>query len=460
MHLLILGDFAGDRRDTPLAERPLRRIDIDNFDAAMSRLAPRLTLALDGGGEAVIEPNCLDDLHPDALYRDLPLFAALRETRARLADPATFADAAAELGKAPVDTPATPSTGTSGEATSDTLERLLGKRPNTATETQAATGVAGFIRNIVTPFVTPDNLARQEAVLAGYDQAVAEQMRRILHHPRFQKLEATWRSLWSLISNLESDDERLQVHILDAGRDELRADLGAALGHALTRAAAGDHGWSMIVADMSFSTAAEDLQLLASLATLAAHAGGPLLAAAAPDLLGVASLHKTPEPAQWTALPDTAQQNWHALRTSAIAPWIGLALPRILLRLPYGRDTDGIDAFAFEEVGAGHAHEHFLWGNPAYVCARLLAEDFLEAGWSMTPGTHLGIGDLPAYSLQQESETVLLPCAEINLSDRAAEAILARGLIVLQSGRHRNAVRLPRLQSIADPACGLSGAWA
>ena len=107
MRILVMGDFSGRHSrgvETPadLASRATVAVDIDNFDRALSRLAPRLQLppsAADGSGLA-IEFRQLDDFHPDHLYKSLSLFQALRETRARLLNPATFAQAAAELRQA------------------------------------------------------------------------------------------------------------------------------------------------------------------------------------------------------------------------------------------------------------------------------------------------------------------------------------------------------------------------
>jgi type VI secretion system protein ImpC len=47
----------------------------------------------------------------------------------------------------------------------------------------------------------------------------------------------------------------------------------------------------------------------------------------------------------WRAQEDA--QRWQALRHSSAAPWLGLALPRLLMRLPYGPDTDAVDGFDF-----------------------------------------------------------------------------------------------------------------
>ena len=143
----------------------------------------------------------------------------------------------------------------------------------------------------------------------------------------------------------------------------------------------------------------------------------------------------------------------------AVAPWIGLALPRLLLRQPYGAKTDPIDAFDFEEIADTALHEAYLWGNPAYGCALLIGQSFAENGWDMAPGDVLELADLPACVVSGEDGRMLKPCAEMLLSERAIDLLLKEGLMPFASYRDRNACRLTRFQSISEPAAPLAGRW-
>ena len=88
---------------------------------------------------------------------------------------------------------------------------------------------------------------------------------------------------------------------------------------------------------------------------------------------------------------------WEALRKLPEASYLGLALPRFLLRLPYGADTDPTERFAFEEMDARPEHDHYLWGNPALACAYLLAQAFSQDGWDLRPGVVQEIESLPLH---------------------------------------------------------------
>ena len=70
----------------------------------------------------------------------------------------------------------------------------------------------------------------------------------------------------------------------------------------------------------------------------------------------------------------------------------------------------------------------------------------------------VGPGDfIYTYSYEEHGEARLKPCAEAFLSDRAAEAILARGIMPVRSYANRNAAQLARFQSVADPPHALAG---
>jgi type VI secretion system protein ImpC len=152
-------------------------------------------------------------------------------------------------------------------------------------------------------------------------------------------------------------------------------------------------------------------------------------------------------------------ESWAAVRRLPQAGWLGLALPRFLMRLPYGKQTTPAENFAFEEFSGAPDHEDYLWANPALACAYLLAEAFAESGWDLRPGEVSEISGLPAHVYRAHGESHLKPCAEALLSEDAAEAILDRGLMPFVSVKGSDTIRLLRFQSIAMPAAPLAGRW-
>jgi type VI secretion system protein ImpC len=443
-------------------------LDLDRFDAAFRQMAPALVIGAGDGHPAglSIAFETLDDFHPDRLYARLEALRPLRESRARLQDPATRAQESARLmadGAQPsrVDVP-------SDEATvDDTLRRLIGVRPQP--HAASAPGVVdALVRRLVEPHVVSDTAASVAPYVAALDASASDLMRAVLHDPDFQALEALWRGVRALVDTIDLDSGEVTLHIVDVSKDELLADLAATAGDA-ERSAAGrllqahfrndeeSPPRPVLVGAYTFDASTDDVALLGHLGVLASRVGGPMLAGATPRLVGCAALNEDTDPKRWAYDDPDVGQRWHELRRSPAARWLGLTVPRLLLRLPYGAKTDAIESFAFEEWSAAATHEHYLWGNAALACAGVVARAFGSDGDDASLEGPIDLDDLPAHVCDVDGERRLVPCAEVVLPLRIGEELRRRGLMPLLSYRNRNAARLMGLQSVADPPAGLAG---
>ncbi|MGD8277594.1 MAG: type VI secretion system contractile sheath large subunit, partial [Gemmatimonadota bacterium] len=287
----------------------------------------------------------------------------------------------------------------------------------------------------------------------------------VLRDPSFRAVEAIWRALHLLVRRVETDSS-LGIWLCDVTRDELAADLdgaaslgASALHHAVIEREAKTPGsvpWSLIVGDFTFGPDPADVRLLEGLAALARATHAAFLAAASPALAGAAGFEGEADPAAWTAV---AGPEWAAFRRSPLAHHAGLVLPRVLQRLPYGEDNESCDAFDFEEVDAPPRHGDLAWGNPAFPCAVLIARAFSRAGWKLRSAFDPDLSGLPLHLYRENGETKAQPCAETLLTERAALRLLELGPMPLASIRDQDAVRLVRLQSVADPPAPLAARW-
>lgn len=473
--ILLLSDLHGNATPPaePVIERPIVKVDIDNLDDVLARLAPAVQLSPDAGSERV-EIRRFDDFHPDTLVETLSAFRRLRDLRTRLGHPSTFAGAVAELQvEAPASVPAPVGTEpvagpVAGPATSppngdngpSMLDRLLGRKdPVRAAATpaalspQAASSAAdALIRQAIAPHIVPAPSPQLPQMLAAVDAALTDLMRAVLHDGGFQDVEAAWRAVQWLVSTLELG-ETLELHLLHVTRDELArgaapdGDLWRRLVEPESRPDGGLE-FSALIGNFVFGPSADDLAVLEQMGTLAAGLGAPFIAGASAPLLGATTLASQPHPREWTPLDADAEARWQALRAHPAAAHVGLALPRFLLRLPYGRRTDAIAAFAFEEQPVRPEHESFLWGNPAFAYAVAVARALDPDGDPSTAGS---IEGLPAFTFTTNEETTLQPPAEISPSEAAVAAIQARGIMPLISFRGRDAIRLVMPHSIANP---------
>ncbi len=466
LHLLVLGAFSGG---TVEDLHPVS-IGVDNFDAVMRRLIPEVTLDLSaqGMGKVTLAFEDIDHFHPDSLYRRLDVVAELRESRARLKDPARFeAETARLLSDATEDSTGQASApAPSSDDDDNVFSRLLGQEVGSGA-TAARSTVDRMVANLVTPHIQPGMGAEQDALVASIDQAIAEYIRAVLHAPAFQALEALWRAVHWLV--YENPADEIAVTLADVSRDRLLTDFGATGGD-ITQSmmfrklvtenqGPGARAYHAVIADLTFSASAEDIALLADLGLVAGAAGAPLLAGAAPGLYGAGDVSRQDNFDAWAPLDGDNAARWESLRQSELAPWIGLAAPRMIGRLPYGRGTDEIERFDFTELLPNAEHETFLWMNGAFACAQLLAAAYAASGWNFTPGDALDVMDLPLALYEAHGGQAIKPCAEVNLSERGAAALAGLGIMGLLSHRDRNAVRVAGFRSIAEPPTMLAGVW-
>jgi len=419
--ILVVGDFSGGGGKL---RKPLE-IDRDNFDDVLARLTPELRLDF-ANNPLTIRFRELDDFHPDRLYERLPPFQSLRGLREQIEDGGMM--------PGPSLNPAV-----SG---ADLLKMMAGEDPTASAAAPAPTSTwDAMLHDLVAPYAEAKPDPRKPEWIAQTDAAITGEMRGLLHHPAFQQLEAAWRGLYFLVRRLETS-EMLKIYVWDVPQSELTSDEGLALLQrvmvAETVGTLGSPPWSVLAGLYSFGP--EHETALDRIAAIARMANAPLIAGVAPDVVGLSKVFDT-------------------LRHSSSARWIGLAMPRFLLRLPFGAKTDPTDTFAFEEMPVTPEHERYLWGNPAIACAYLLGEAFTRYGWAMRPGQVSDIAHLPAHIYKSEFEPELKPCAEVLLTEEAVELLLDRGLIPLISFRGADHVRVGRIQSIADPSSLLAGRW-
>ena len=431
-HILVAGDFTGGAG----AVRKAIPIDRDTFDRVLGALSPAVEIQL-GSTPLKIQFQEVEDFHPDRLFERLAPFQALRSLRARLRDPATFAAAAAEMApRTDGPPPASPPPELANLSGADVLSMMMGEAPAREKSSEAARPLSDFeqmLRDMVAPYASPRPDPRQPELIAQTDAAITGIMRAILHDARFQTLESNWRALHFLVRRLETGED-LKIALLDMPHMEMVGEAGITN---LRRALAGEARG--VIAALYYFSPADEAALL-RLAALARSGRAPLLGGLAPDVVGLTGV-------------------FQELRHSPDARWIGLALPRFLLRLPYGRETSPADTFEFEEMPEPPAHQRYLWGHPAAACAYLLGETFQRQGWAMRPGTFDAIDGLPLHVYNDDGEAALKPCAEVLLTEEAAMLLLDRGFMPLASYKGTDRVRVVRFQSIADPLAPLAGRW-
>lgn len=401
--IYILGDFSG-RRETPWLQRKIQKIDRDNFEQILAKIAPQI--AVDAGGVA-LSFTALEDFHPDVWLKKVSIIAELLGLKRQLQNPDTAAQAASNIqaflpGAVGSDL-ATPPQAIQ-ENQEDMLQRLLGKTPETpAAET---TSIDRWLKELVAPHVAQDAGPQYQPLIQLIDVTVTQLLRSILHSSVFQSREALWLVTHALLN--EEATERHDCYLLDIAQDELTAAIGSGatqdftqklLHHSQTAEPEQD---VLLLGDFSFSASGSDDALLDYCTSLAAACAGQFLAAVDQSFL---------------------QRSANAGLCYAENPNLMLTYPRYLVRLPYGDKRDPIESFAFEECQAIPQAGELLWGNPAFLLARAM----LRIAADETAAEAQFFGDIPAFS----GGPKLQPAVEMVLTEAQANAVLAQGILPL-----------------------------
>ena len=453
MHILILADWLGETRASvpPGEGRPVK-IDIDNFYQVMAKMGPSLSL----DDHEKLDFSDIEDFHPDRLCQRLSSLKDLVLLYKGLDDPVRLRELMDQLHQPKDPSPTRPAS--ADKATE--LEQLLGGRPTEqARDTAGESRVRKLIGEVVSPHLIDTRSAEphRQAVLAR----LIEEMNAVLQDPRFQSLEANWRGLWWLVSQLVSED--IQLALLPMNREELMLDLQAAGADlektAIHRQIVGNSGrpsWSLVLGLHEFGPDVEDIMALTAIAMIAEAAAVPFIASASPCLVGCDEPRNLVDPMLWKVGPeDEALELWQSLRQSSAGHWIGLVVPGVLARLPYAPATDPIESFEFSE--------HFADGNGlpmfsgALAAAAALGINFENHGDRMNPTTPVALQDLPGFSFSRDGEACFQSAVEVALPDRAMDGLIQQGLTPLAGAVNRTDVYVPACYALSGGA--LRGRW-
>jgi type VI secretion system protein ImpC len=432
--IYILGNFSG-RSDLAWEQRKIRRITIDSFDSVMTQIMPSLEIS----PGAILRFETLDDFHPDAWLKRVPILADLLQLKKELSNPSTASQAAAKIRAfLPADTKNETAIQQqeATESQEEMLERLLGRKPERATGGTDA--MDKYIDQVVSPHVTKDAEPRHQALIKVIDTTISQFLLTVLHRPDFQALEALWRASEALV-NEESTDQQ-NFFLVDISQAELLAEHGkgsrAVEQTLLQHVRSGDGEQDIVlIGDYCFSDSADDRALLIFCSRLAQACGADFLGAAGHALI------------ENTIFGEAENLgNWEQYLKQICADRIVLAYPRYLQRLPYGAKREPIEALAFEECPDVPRNDELLWGNPAFLCARILIRNRQE----QQADESCFLEDIPAFAFDQDGEQVLQPGTEIVLNEAQANALVSQGVTPLLGFRQRQGVRLLPITTLSE----------
>ena len=306
-------------------------------------------------------------------------------------------------------------------------------------------GVKALIPKLFEPGRKVDKVSNAviDDMIAEIDKTLSLQLDAVLHEPEFQKLESAWRSVKYLVDKTDFR-ENIKLEVLNISKDDLLADfedspeiVKSGLYRTFYTAEFGQFGgkpYGNIVANYEFSPKPQDVALMQHIASVSAMSHAPFVAAAGPEFFGLESFDGLPKLKDLETIFEGPQYiKWRSFRESEDSRYVGLALPRYLLRLPYGPDTQPVKAFNYEETVSG-SHENYLWGNSAFAFASRLTDSFAKYRWCTNIIGPMGGGaveDLPVHLYESMGEIQTKIPTEVLVSDRREYELAEQGFMPL-----------------------------
>ena len=303
--------------------------------------------------------------------------------------------------------------------------------------------VAQFLEGSMT--LSRDSEAMINARIAQIDHLISLQLNEVLHHPAFQKLEGTWRGLKYLIANSETG-VNLKIKVFNCSKKELLRDLQRASEFdqsALFKkvyeeefGVFGGHPFGALLGDYEFGKSPEDLELLEKVSQVAASAHAPFLTAASAEMFNLDSYTELGAPRDLAKIFDTTEYaKWKSFRNSDDSRYVALTAPHILMRQPYGKNTQPVDEFDYEEGVDGNDHSKYLWGNAAWALATRLTDSFAKYSWCASiRGVEGGgkVEGLTVHNFKTDEGDVAMKCpTETSITDRREKELADLGFVPL-----------------------------
>lgn len=311
--------------------------------------------------------------------------------------------------------------------------------------------------------------------IAAIDALMSAQVNAVMHSPRFKQLEGIWRGAGYLVRRA-AGDERIKIRLLDISWAELCRDLERAVEFDQSQlfekvynqefGMPGGEPYGLLIGDYevrhrrSAGHATDDIAALKAMSQVAAAAFAPFIVGCSPAMLGLDGFEDLALPLDLGSLfRQVEYSRWRSFRETDDARFIGVTLPRILIRLPYRDDTSRIDRFRFHEDTTPHDLSGYLWVTAGFAFAAVAIRAFADFGWFAdirgAPRDEVAGGmvvGLPVKSFETDAEGVAQTYStDASISERLEMELSAYGFIPLSDAKHTEYSVFYSNQSVQQP---------
>ncbi|MFU0919522.1 type VI secretion system contractile sheath large subunit [Kluyvera sichuanensis] len=246
--------------------------------------------------------------------------------------------------------------------------------------------------------------------IAELDYQISRQLDAVMHHDAFQAVEGLWRGVKSLVDKTDFR-QNVKVELLDMSKEDLRQDFedspeiiqSGLYKHTYIDEydTPGGEPIAALISAYEFDASAQDVALLRNISKVSAAAHMPFIGSAGPAFFLKDSMEDVAAIKDIGNYFDRAEYiKWKSFRETDDSRYIGLVMPRVLGRLPYGPDTVPVRSFNYVEEVKGPDHDKYLWTNASFAFASNMVRSFINNGWCVQirgPQAGGAVQDLPIH---------------------------------------------------------------
>nr|EMA4729836.1 type VI secretion system contractile sheath large subunit [Klebsiella variicola] len=307
--------------------------------------------------------------------------------------------------------------------------------------------------------------------IAELDFQISRQLDAVMHHQEFQQVESLWRGLKQLVDNTDYR-QNVKTEILDVAKDDLRQDFEDApeliqsglYWHTYTAEydTPGGEPIGSVISAYEFDASPQDVALLRNISRVSAAAHMPFIGAVGPAFFLKETMEEVAAIKDIGNYFDRAEYiRWKSFRETDDARYIGLVMPRVLGRLPYGPDTVPVRSFNYVEQVKGPDHEKYLWTSAAFSFASNMVKSFVNNGWCVQirgPQAGGAVKDLPIHLYDLGTGNQVKIPSEVMIPETREFEFASLGFIPLSYYKNRdyacffsaNSAQKPALYDTAD----------
>jgi type VI secretion system protein ImpC len=282
-----------------------------------------------------------------------------------------------------------------------------------------------------------------DGMVAEIDKRLSAQVNEILHHADFQALESSWRSLRFVVDRVDFR-ENTKLEVLSLKKDELLADLEDSpdltksgfyrIVYSNEYGVFGGKPFGVMNMNFDFGPGAQDVEMLRKLSSVASMSHCPIITNTSPQFFGDTTFLNVPNLKDLGAIFEGPQYaRWRGYRESEDAKYVGMCMPRFMLRVPYGEKSVPVKSFNFNEDVVDH-HERYLWGYASNALVTRIADSFAKYRWGpniIGPQAGGTVDNLPIHTYEAMGETQLKVPTEVFLTERREYELSEEGFIGL-----------------------------